>query len=167
VAARQIALALKHPEKEELFIAALLHDIGKLVLMLKLPDRYTEIVAEVERDGCPFVEIEERVLGFTHCDVAAVLLEKWSFPGTLIEAVFGHHLLPDAPDGGPVPPAYVIHLGNIMAKQLGNGFAEPAVDDLTALPSARALGLDENRLEDIRDKFQEQYQSEIGVFEGS
>ena len=48
VACRQIAKRIKHPDKDEIFIAGLLHDIGKLVMLDKLKDRYRDIVAEVE-----------------------------------------------------------------------------------------------------------------------
>ena len=164
VATRQIAATVKSKDKEELFIAALLHDIGKLVLMLKLPARYSGVIATVEREGRSFAEVEEQELGFSHCDVGAILLEKWSFPSSIIEAVHGHHRLPERAEGEPSLACF-IHLGNAMAKRLPDAFRDSAVEDLSTLASAQALGLRAEELEAISQRFLEQYQAEIGAFE--
>lgn len=167
VAARQIAKSVRHPEAEQAFIAALLHDIGKLVLLQKMPTRYHEIVAEVEAGQKSFLIVESRELGFNHCDVAALLLEAWDFPTTLVEAIFAHHLLPPIEEDKPVPVAHIVHLGNCMAKMLNVGFKDGVEENLSELESAKALSLDEVAIEELLEEITEHYEAEISIFEES
>jgi len=165
IATRQLAAHLNHPAKDEIFIAALLHDIGKLVLLQKLTEPYSLVIDEVEATQGEFYDIEKQQLGFHHCDVAFLLLEKWSFPASLVEAIYHHHHLPPLEEDQPVPICYLINLGNMIAKTLGVGFDDHRVEDLGTLPSARALGLDSEALEALVVQIQEYYQAEVRIFE--
>lgn len=166
-AARQIATQIKHPKKEEIFVAALLHDVGKLVLLQKLPEWYLRIIGEVEKLGCSFGSVESRVLLFDHCDVASVLLSKWSFPASLVRAISCHHQPPALRSGDVVPIAQVINLANYMAKKLDVGFDDEKVENLTDLESAQSMALDEETLNQIFEEFQGHYREEIRAFEES
>jgi putative nucleotidyltransferase with HDIG domain len=166
-AARQIAKQIKHPEKEEVFVAALLHDVGKLVLLQKLPEWYLRIIGEVEKHGCSFSSIESRVFRFDHCDVASVLLSKWSFPASLVRAISYHHQPPALRSADVVPVAQIINLANYMAKNLDVGFDDEKVENLTDLESAQSMALDEETLNQISEEFQGHYREEIRTFEES
>lgn len=165
VTARQLAVRLKHPDKEEVFIAALLHDIGKLVMMQKMTESYHEIVSRVQDDQREFYEVESQVLGFSHDQVARLLLETWSFPESITASVCGHHQLPPFDEGAPVPAAYLINLGNYLAKGFGAGFQDPVPEHPDELESARALGLDASTIEEITAEAIEHYHAEVGIFE--
>jgi putative nucleotidyltransferase with HDIG domain len=165
IAARQIAEYLRHNEKEEIYIAALLHDIGKLVLLLKLPDWYQNIIDEVEKDSSAFIDVESRVLNFDHTDVAALLLREWAFPQSLIESIVEHHRLPTLIRGDIIPISYFINLANHMSKNIDVGFADQRITDLTSLQSAKAMALNEKTLDLISKEFQTYYQSEVRIFE--
>jgi len=166
VAAREIARRTKHPNKEEIFISTLLHDIGKLVLLQKMPVKYAEIVAQVEKDKLSFVETENEMLGFTHCDVAAILLDKWSFPASMIASIQFHHSLPNIEQDQPVPIAYTVNLGNHIAKTINVGFDDYRVEELAGLRSAQVLDLDEEAIAEIVESFEKHYNSEMSIFEG-
>jgi putative nucleotidyltransferase with HDIG domain len=165
IAARQIAEHLNHPGKEEIFIAGLLHDIGKLVLMQRLPEWYRRIVKDVEENTRSFREVEMRVFHFDHCDVASLLLAEWLFPVPLIRSIARHHRPPSFRLGGLVPIAQVINLANYMAKIIHVGFNDEKIEPLGQLESARAMGLTDDTLATISEKSQEHYQAEIRIFE--
>ena len=165
IAARQIAAHVRHPNKDEIFIAALLHDIGKLVLMKNLGPQYLEVVAKIETSQDSFARAEEEQFGFNHAEVASVLLEKWSFPNNLTEAVAQHHELPIYEGEGPVPIAHVIDLGSHLAKRLEVGFSDHRVEELSTLDSAKAMELDEVALDELLTQTQEFYEAEAGIFE--
>jgi putative nucleotidyltransferase with HDIG domain len=77
--------------QSEAYAAALLHDVGKIVLALVLPERYASVLRdcrETRRDD-HVVELER--LGVTHAEVGAYLLALWGLPLTLVEAVAHHH----------------------------------------------------------------------------
>jgi HD-like signal output (HDOD) protein len=90
--AREIALAEKAGARiiDETFAAALLHDIGKLVLAANLPQLWAEVRRhQAGKDGPR--EIERQLLGSTHADVGGYLLGLWGLPARLVEAVSLHH----------------------------------------------------------------------------
>jgi HD-like signal output (HDOD) protein len=89
----QVAKKLpKDPKKgEEAFTAALVHDIGKIVVAVVLPDRFTEIVRTVQATGRSFHTIEKELLGVTHAEIGAYLLGTWGLPFSIVEAVAYHH----------------------------------------------------------------------------
>ncbi|MBM4131910.1 HDOD domain-containing protein, partial [bacterium] len=62
---------------EEAFLAGLMHDIGKLVLNLRVPEKFDEVVQVVYNEGRPFHVTEAELLGFDHTHVGALLVNKW------------------------------------------------------------------------------------------
>lgn len=167
VAGRQIATFINHPQREEVFIAALLHDIGKLVLLQRMPQQYREVLDAVAKEQGSFTEVEDEVLGFNHCEVAAILLEKWSFPTSLIEAIQRHHDPPPLLEDQPIPIAHVVNLANQMAKLTNVGFPDRKVENLSEMKSARLMSLDQETLDTIFEQFQEFYKIETSIFEGA
>ena len=76
---------------EDLYIAGLLHDIGKIILLEKAAPRYLAVLRKAAAEGLPDLEVEQRDLGFTHADVGSVLAIKWFLPEDLAIAVRYHH----------------------------------------------------------------------------
>ncbi|NCC52144.1 MAG: HDOD domain-containing protein [Spartobacteria bacterium] len=76
---------------DNLFIAGILHDLGKLVLAANLSERYTEVLKRFHAGEARLIEIEREVFGATHAEVGAYLLGLWGFPDPVIEAVAFHH----------------------------------------------------------------------------
>ena len=165
IAARQLAARVGHPNKDEIFIAALLHDIGKLVLMKNLEEQYALLIENVEETHDEFNRLEQEQFGFNHAEVAAVLLEKWCFPTNLCEAVSQHHDLPEYSGEGPVPIAHMINLGNRLAKCIEVGFEDKHDEDLTSNEAARALNLTAEDIEELIQQIREFYAAEAGIFE--
>jgi putative nucleotidyltransferase with HDIG domain len=71
--------------------AALLHDVGKLVLESRLPHEYAENLQAAKREGLPLEVIERMRFSVTHAEVGAYLLGLWGLPHEIIEAVGKHH----------------------------------------------------------------------------
>jgi two-component system cell cycle response regulator len=89
-AARSLAQKIGLVQQEEAFIAALLMDIGMLVLDQLLGDEYGEIHSKVESHRELHLA-EDRALGMTHAEVAGVLVERWKLPPLLAVPVIHHH----------------------------------------------------------------------------
>jgi len=77
--------------KDDAFTAGLLHDIGKLVLMARVPARYEAVEREVAESGRNLTDVETQRLGAHHGTVGACLLGMWGLPSVVLEAVNGHH----------------------------------------------------------------------------
>lgn len=119
IAARELARRCRLPEDERLFLAGLLHGIGKLVFYSQCADRYREVLQRVEQEGIAAIAAERQVSGFTYADVGAALLKNWRFPERLWTAV-AHHL---EPAGAPNYrlEAMIIHAASYIASSLQPG----------------------------------------------
>ena len=74
-------------EREEYFVAGLLHDLGKI----PIGDEYTEVLARVETAQEPLVTVEQQVLGLDHEEVGAMIATKWKLNAVLTDAICHHH----------------------------------------------------------------------------
>jgi putative nucleotidyltransferase with HDIG domain len=108
-----------------IFTAALLHDIGKIIMAEVFEDRYWKLIEEVESNQYSLLEAEKRVLGVQHTELGGRLLARWKFPLSLVTAVCFHHH-PKA--GQPYERiAAHVYLGNLMAYLMGYGFGHQPV----------------------------------------
>jgi putative nucleotidyltransferase with HDIG domain len=118
IAGRVLARALQG-EENLVFTAALLHDIGKLVLSASLEGAMAAVVEETERSGRSFLEAEKSILGVEHAEIGGRLLQRWNFPENLVQAVWQHH------DPLKAHPhewlAACVHVGDMLAHLLGCG----------------------------------------------
>jgi len=73
------------------FTAGLLHDIGKLVMAVCIPDQFKEVRKICKTSGRATHEVEAELLGVTHAEVGAYLLSLWGLPHSIVEAVAFHH----------------------------------------------------------------------------
>jgi putative nucleotidyltransferase with HDIG domain len=113
---------LKRKDVETAFMAALLHDIGKLLIAAHMPTRFTEILAQVEQQKGTMRDAEMGILGTSHGAVGAYLLGLWGLPDQIIHAAAFHH----EPDRKPVSgmnTTIITHVANALAN------AGPRIDD--------------------------------------
>lgn len=73
------------------FAAGILHDIGKLVLGLRLGKPYWALLTEAAARDVSVVELEEEAFGCTHGTVGGWLLKLWGLPSVLVEPASRHH----------------------------------------------------------------------------
>jgi HD-like signal output (HDOD) protein/ActR/RegA family two-component response regulator len=86
-------------ESGEAFAAGLLHDVGKLVLAMAMPDRYADVLRRAHDSGRPLYEVEKELLGATHAEAGAYLLALWGLPVPVVEAIAAHHAEPSPTHG--------------------------------------------------------------------
>ena len=118
VYARAIA-KIEQTEKtamDDAFIAAVLHDVGKLVMSTKLKSQYLNVLKLVEKKGYALIEAEKDVFSCTHAEVGAYLLGLWGFPDPIIEATAFHHN-PVATNCDTFNSLTAVHIANYLASQ--------------------------------------------------
>ena len=89
--ARNFAQHCNVLHSERLFTAGLLHDVGRLLMLTKLPDEISQAEAlrlDTDRDICL---IERELVGFDHAEVGQVLLLHWNMPTNLCTSILYHH----------------------------------------------------------------------------
>jgi putative nucleotidyltransferase with HDIG domain len=112
--ARSLARQLR-VNAEFAFVAGLLHDIGRLVLVTRFPENYAQVVAQRALADNSLVEAERSSLGFDHAQVGRLLAQHWKFPELIVRAIANHHA-PMRDDYGDIPA--VVHVANVIAHGL-------------------------------------------------
>lgn len=115
VLARQLAGRCNALHVEPFFIGGLLHDIGQLIILNKLPEMAREAHLRAKDNGLPLAEVEHEIMGFDHAQVGAELLQRWRLPANILQAVAFHHD-PTRAESCPVNAA-VVHIANHAASQ--------------------------------------------------
>jgi HD-like signal output (HDOD) protein len=77
--------------KDVTIVAALLHDVGRLVLASRMPDKYCSALSLARERKCEPFEAEEEILGTSHAEIGAYLLGLWGIPTLAVEAIAHHH----------------------------------------------------------------------------
>jgi HD-like signal output (HDOD) protein len=76
------------------YLAGLLHEIGKLVLIRHLPETYSAVLRQVQEQGLSQIEAESALIGSNHAVIGGYLTALWGLPRPIIEAVTMHRSTP-------------------------------------------------------------------------
>ena len=149
VAAEGLVNELNVEAAEELFTAALLHDVGKLILGRPMADAFHQINDEISR-GIALEAAEEKVLGTNHADVGARILSQWSLPGNIVNAVRWHHD-PEAAEKTD-PMLDIVHVANVLCIMIGIGVGRDGLRHEPSEVVVKRLGLESHHLEKVADQ---------------
>jgi len=155
------AAYLKNPE--DVFTGGLLHDIGKLIHALYLPQEFSRVIAEVEHTGIPMIESEQGVFGFAHTHTGRILAEKWHFPEETVNMVAQHHVEGDSPNLSKEVAA--VHLGNTLCIAFGLGSAGEKVVPIVNQKAWEILGLQLSDLESISGRIHKSFREASVILE--
>ena len=131
-------------DQQVAFTAALLHDIGKIVLSNALEEMQDKVTRESEKNGLSPLELEIKLLGVNHAEVGGRLLEHWKLPENLVSAVRFHHEPTGANGHGRT--AACVYLGNFVAYFMGHGYGHHSLDLKARDQALSILGLSSERL---------------------
>jgi len=118
LAARIIAVYRREPNADRFYLMGMLHDLGRLVLFLNLPEKMEKVFEHHEKGGL-LHDSENEVIGADHAAVAGMLLKVWELPEMLQEAVAQHHA-PNLSSQYPTA-ASIVHVADIIAHTMELG----------------------------------------------
>jgi putative nucleotidyltransferase with HDIG domain len=146
VAAEGLVKVLKVEAAEEIFTAALLHDVGKLVLGDFVKDEFKQIETAVSQ-GIGFEMAEKIVLGTNHAEVGARILTKWLLPPEIVNAVQFHH----APEASEQVNSMldIVHVANFISMMIGIGIGRDGLQHEPSAEVTERLGLEPEHLEKV------------------
>ncbi|BEH09944.1 MULTISPECIES: HDOD domain-containing protein [Geobacter] len=153
VAANIIARRLKLPEVEEISTAALLHDIGKVIIKEKCPEDYARVAMLMARKGLAMLDAERELLGTDHAEVGEWLVRSWYLPDKLSEPVACHHDVTRS-STHQVKTA-VVHLADVLVKASGFGFSGDEYVPQIQPEAWQRLGMTENDLAVIVEELED------------
>jgi putative nucleotidyltransferase with HDIG domain len=105
-------------EREELFLAGLLHDLGKV----PFGDEYIDVLNIARAEQIPLHTVEQEVMGIDHQEVGRMIAEKWKLNEVITNCIATHHRIGDL-EGEKSQQVAVVALGSIYTNILDHGYA--------------------------------------------
>ncbi len=155
-------IARELAEKEEgrdvhlIFTAALLKDIGKVVLNQYVADAFAKIDALVTQQGVTFKTAEKEVLGIDHAELGAVVAKTWRFSSTMQDIIRNHHQ-PGKATVAAVETA-IVYMADTLCMMMGVGVGSDGLAYRFDPDVAELLQLSERDIEKIMAGFAEKHQ---------
>ncbi len=114
VASRQLSALCGGCDKERVFVAGLLHDIGHLIMYRALPSLAQRVIVTARENDKPLYLVERVLFGFDYAWTGSKLMREWSIPESLCE-ITKHHVEPAKAEKVQLE-TIVIHLGSLLTK---------------------------------------------------
>ena len=150
LAAELLTARAAHRPPPEAATAALLHDVGKLLMARFLDRSLLEQMREIEAQGATNLEAEMAVLGIDHAELGGLIARSWGLPDSLVQGIREH----GRPRPGCNAIVYTVYLADVLAKAAGAGLGDDSYlrgADLEEFESAQLeLGLTGADFEELR-----------------
>ncbi len=129
IVSRKLAQQMGNSEPEEIMVAGLLHDLGKVALTFVFPKEYQQVLETARLANRYVGDVEREVLGVSHTRVASWLATQWHFPARLADPLTYHHN-PELAKASKDATS-IVHVGDILAR--GMGYGHPGDDVMPPL----------------------------------
>ena len=130
IAAIEMRSELNGVEQGDLFVAALMQDVGMIALETFEGQKYTQLVNGA-RSHLDLLELERRMFGVDHAEIGATILERWHLPAIHINAVRNSHYLLEAKSITELTELeYAVALSGMLAEQwINESSSQQSLDD--------------------------------------
>lgn len=159
ICSRLLGTVIKAKELEHFFLAGILHDIGKLLLINLVNEQYEKVFAVIEERDCLIKEAEKAVLGIDHAEAGRLLAERWKLPASIKNSIYFHHT--GLNEGTRDDLTGCVHIADITARMFSLG--NPG-DRLIPEPNARvwsSLNLGDNTFTEITPALMDDFNQTI------
>lgn len=148
--ARHLAAFFPEVNREQAFVAGLVHDVGKLVFLEYAPELYQKTLKEAKNGKMPLCALEYEIFETDHASLGGELCRHWRIPEIISTVIETHHtLLSDKPGTAHTELDMIVSLANEMAEIMNFGDSGNA---LVSLDFTRLLNDREIAWEDLEDK---------------
>lgn len=153
VAAAELAKEKSDPNPERYFVGGLLHDVGRLALLVKLPSEMAVILTKHLETRIHTHFLEQEAFGFDHAGVGGGLVELWRLPAALGDMVRYHHT-PEKSSIASIETA-LVHLADIFTHALELGKSGEAQIPVYQPRSWDRLGLEISAIDRVLERMEE------------
>lgn len=139
---------------ERLFVAGMLHDIGRLLLCNYMPELMRYLIEEAGRTRKSLYQVEKEVIGIDHASIAEALFRRWKLPMSLENIVRYHHQPLDSLNR---VEASIVHVADVMSIAMGLGSSGEQYLPRLDTGAWDVLGISPNLLSVAADQAQKQF----------
>ncbi|MBU1342783.1 MAG: HDOD domain-containing protein [Proteobacteria bacterium] len=149
--AKQIAVKLSMENKNTIFTAALLKDIGKTVLDRFVMDSFEKISSLVVNENLTFREAEKKIIGVDHAELGGMIAKMWKFSPRMVKIIRHHHLT----DASMVKDKEiaVVYLADCICVVIGIGVGSDGVSYRFNDQAMKELGMEADDISKIISRF--------------
>jgi putative nucleotidyltransferase with HDIG domain len=104
------------------FTAGIMHDIGRLGLLVAYPDEYERVIFDAAERSVDVLDFEEEQFGAHHAEAGRLLAERWGLPSEMAVIAGRHH---DTCDGAELDLLRIVHVACQLADVLGYYVVKP------------------------------------------
>ena len=157
-----------YPElKQEAFSSGMLHDVGKLAILLCEGENYIKSIGNRSKNGHDSLNLENKILGFDHTILGGRLAREWELSESLIEVISYHHLNIQSLDflKEHIPLICIVKLANILSHEfvLDGEILDAENKEKELL--LKKLDLNNKELKNINHLFLEEYKGKASIFD--
>jgi HD-like signal output (HDOD) protein len=135
IGARFMARRFHIGDPEQIFVAGLIHDVGKVIIDWYFHSQFVQIIDLVDREHCWIREAENRVLQVTHEEIGSYLASRWNLPDMLKEGIAHHHQPSLSTEHAAT--AALIQLSDALIRELDVGYGgDPTIPQIDGEISA-------------------------------
>jgi len=148
--------------RDRLFMAGLLHDIGMLVMSVKIPEIMRIVVSRSQVARESYIQAEKLIFGLTHAEIGAELMKQWGLPVSL-QTVARYHHSPGRADDHLLETS-IVHIANAMSHYLK---LSPVSSDYPAKVSSTAwkiTGLNKEMAFSVLEATKEEFENSLSAF---
>jgi putative nucleotidyltransferase with HDIG domain len=154
--ARELAAKKGTGDGHLAFTAALLKDIGKVVLSQYVSESFEKIHSLVTDKGYTFREAEKEIIGIDHSELGGIVAESWQFSPVMVEIIRNHHMPQDAKMGQT--ETYIVYMADTLCMMMGIGVGSDGLAYRFHQDAVSFLNLTERDFQEIMSSFGEKLQ---------
>jgi len=139
--------------QEKAFVAALLHDIGKMVIIDIFPESHQKIEDLKQKRKLHVIEAEQEVLDTDHCIIGKLLATRWDLPKYIVDSIWLHHQLsPEDTPGNSKELLNIVLKSNELAHEIFCDYQPMAYELMRQGQGWPDLGLDAQEMDAIKQE---------------
>ncbi len=145
--AREISESRRVANPEDAYVVALLHDVGKLVMLRYFPHDVDALCKAAQEQRFTWLACEDALFTVNHATVARAVFRGWDFPEPVVEAIACHHQPKAASRHAEL--AAIVHVADYLAGRAGFPCPGARPVDVVAPEALKILGLNEAMYDDV------------------
>jgi putative nucleotidyltransferase with HDIG domain len=159
--AKQLSMVLHVGEPEDAFVAGLLHDVGKLVMLQHFPEDVEDLTRAAAEQQLTWRACEEVLFPIHHAAIGRALFRAWDFPTPVIEAVACHHAPETASRHAEL--ACLVHLADYFSYHMESGCPGAALPRQHSHDAAKLVNLTPDLASQVLERAREEFGESLEI----